>query len=79
MEILQRDLRLKKFSRRWVPHQLKSSQKADRANRSRALLHVLQQVQPLDFKGITTGNEFSIRNEYESGSMFARSADISAF
>jgi hypothetical protein len=34
MEILQHDLGLKKFSRRWVSHQPKSSQKADRVNRS---------------------------------------------
>jgi hypothetical protein len=31
MEILQRDLGLEKFSRRWVPHHLWSSQKADRS------------------------------------------------
>jgi hypothetical protein len=42
MEILRRDLALKKFSRRWVPHHLSSSQKADRVNRSRALWHLLQ-------------------------------------
>jgi hypothetical protein len=42
MEILQRDLGFKKFSRRWVRHQLSSSQKADHVNRSR--LHLLQQL-----------------------------------
>jgi hypothetical protein len=57
MEILQRDLGLKKFSRRWVPHQLGSSQKIDRVNRSRALLHLLQQLQSFDFKQMTTGDE----------------------
>jgi hypothetical protein len=56
-EILQRDLGLKKLSRRWVPHQLSSSRKVDHANRSRALLHLLQQLQSFDFEGITTGEE----------------------
>jgi hypothetical protein len=44
MEILQRDLGLKTFSCRWVPYQLSSSQKADRVDHSRALLHLLQQL-----------------------------------
>jgi hypothetical protein len=50
MEILQLDLGLQKFSRRWVPRQLSSSQKAGRVNRSRALSHLLQQLQPFDFE-----------------------------
>jgi hypothetical protein len=33
------------------------TQKTDRVNRSRALLHLLQQLQPFDFEGITTGEE----------------------
>jgi hypothetical protein len=40
MEILQRDLRLKTFSPRWMPHQLIT--KADHVNRSQTLLHLLQ-------------------------------------
>jgi hypothetical protein len=31
--------------------------KADGVNRSRALLHLLQQLQPFDFEGITKGDE----------------------
>jgi hypothetical protein len=50
--------------------------KADRANRSRALLHLLQQLQLFDFRGITTGGESWFRYEYESDSMFAPSADM---
>jgi hypothetical protein len=76
MEILQRDLRLKKFSRRWVPHQLSSSRKVDCANRSRALLHMLQELQPFHFEGITTGDKFWFRYECESDSMVAPSADV---
>jgi hypothetical protein len=76
MEILQRDLGLKKFSRRRVSHQLSSSQKANHVNCSRALLHLLQQLQPFDFKGIITGDKSWFRYEYESDSMFAPSADM---
>jgi hypothetical protein len=74
MEILLRDLGLKKFSGRWVSHRLSSSQKADRVNRSRVLLHLLQQLQPFDFEGITTGDESWFRYEYESDSMSPPSA-----
>jgi hypothetical protein len=42
MEILQHDFGLKKFSRLRVPYQLSSLQRADRVNRSRALLHLFQ-------------------------------------
>jgi hypothetical protein len=76
MEILQRDLGVKNFSRRWVPDQLNSSQKAARVNRSRALLHLLQQLQPFGFEGIIKGDESWLRCEYESGSMFAPSAGM---
>jgi hypothetical protein len=57
MEILRRNLGLKKFSRRWVPIQLNSSQKADCVNHARALFHLLQQLQLFDFEGITTRYE----------------------
>jgi hypothetical protein len=73
MEILQRDIWLEKLSRRWMPHQLSSSQKAGRVFRSRALLHLLRYF---DFKGITTGDESSFRHQYEADSMFAPSADM---
>jgi hypothetical protein len=59
-----------------VSHQLSSSQKANRVNHSRALLHLLQQLQPFDFEGITTGDESWFMDEYESDSMFASSADM---
>jgi hypothetical protein len=76
MEILQRDLEFKKVFRRWVPHQLNSSQKANCVNRSRTLLYLSQQLQPFDFEGITTGDESWFRYKYESDSMFAQSADM---
>jgi hypothetical protein len=76
MEILQSDLALKKLSRPWVLHKLSSSQKADCINRSRALLHRLQQLQPFEVEGMTTGAESWFRYEYESDSMFAPSADM---
>jgi hypothetical protein len=63
METLQCYFGLKKFSRRWVPHQLRSSQKADRVNRSQTLLHLLQQLQQFDFEGITSGDESWFRYE----------------
>jgi hypothetical protein len=48
MEILQRDSGLKKFSRQSVPRQLSLSQKADPANRSRALQSsILSYIPPI--------------------------------
>jgi hypothetical protein len=76
MEILQRGLWPKKFRRQRAQYQLSSSQKADRVNRSRTRLHLLQQLQPFDFEGITTGDESWFLYEYESDSMFAPSADM---
>jgi histone-lysine N-methyltransferase SETMAR len=76
MAILQRDIGLKKFSRRWAPHQFSSSQKTDHVNYSRALLHLLQQLRPFDFEGITTGGESGFRHECESDPMFASSAEM---
>jgi histone-lysine N-methyltransferase SETMAR len=75
-DILRRDLGLRKFTRRWVPHQLSPAQKADRVKCSRALLLRLQQLQQFDFEGITTGDESWFRYQYDSDSMFARSADM---
>jgi hypothetical protein len=74
MKILQLNLGLKKFSRRWMPHQLIA--KADRGNRSAALLHLLQPLQPFDFEGITTGDESWFWYKYDSDSMFPPSADM---
>jgi hypothetical protein len=49
---------------------------ADHVNRSRVLLHLLQQSHLFDFEGTTTGDVSWLRYEYESDSMFAPSTDM---
>jgi hypothetical protein len=73
-DIQHRDLRLR--SSPVDGCHISSSQKADRVNPSRTLLHMLQQLQPFDFEGMTTGDESWFRYEYESDSMFAPSAGM---
>jgi hypothetical protein len=56
-EISRRDLGLKKFARRWVPHQLNPSQKVQRVEAAKLPLQILQMLQPNAFDGIATGDE----------------------
>jgi hypothetical protein len=56
-EILQRELGMKKFSRRWVPHFLSPAQKVARVEASKTTLRVLQDAESNDSKGLATGDE----------------------
>lgn len=73
-DILQRELGMKKFSRRWVPHFLTPPQKAARIAAATEMLRILQAAETNDFEGITTGDESWFRYSYSSAKMFARSA-----
>jgi hypothetical protein len=42
-DIIQRELRLQKFSRRWVPHSIFDSQNADYINKANKIFAVLQE------------------------------------
>jgi histone-lysine N-methyltransferase SETMAR len=75
-EILQRDHGLKKIPPSIGATSAQLITKTNPVNSSRALLQLLQKLQPFDFKGITTGDESWFSYEYESVSMFAPSADM---
>jgi histone-lysine N-methyltransferase SETMAR len=76
-DILQRELGMKKYSRRWLRHLLTGSQKAARVDSSREMLKILRAAESNHFDGIVTGHESWFRYAYEFDSMFARSrADV---
>jgi histone-lysine N-methyltransferase SETMAR len=72
-EIIQRELRMRKFSRRWVPHSLTPAQKVPRVDTSIEMLRILQESEANDFDGVTTGDESWFQYIYPSSEMFARS------
>jgi hypothetical protein len=56
-EILTRDLGMRKFTRRWVPHDLSARDKAQRAVDAQMLLQALRNEQSQNFSYIMTGDE----------------------
>jgi transposase len=56
-EILYHELGLKKYSRRWVRHELSEGQERCRVDQSEMLLGMLQLYAEHNFEGITTGDE----------------------
>jgi hypothetical protein len=70
-DILQRELGMGKFSRRWVPHFLSPAQKVARVEASKTILRVLQDAESNDFEGIAMGDESWFRYRYPSSTMFA--------
>lgn len=72
-EILQRELGMRKYSRRWVPHSLSPDQKVARVEASIAMLRILQESERNDFDGVATGDESWFCYIYQSSEMFARS------
>jgi hypothetical protein len=71
-DILQRELGMRKFSRRWVPHFLGPAQKVARVEVFTTILRVLQDAESNHFKGIATDDESWFRYCYPSSTMFAR-------
>jgi hypothetical protein len=51
-DILQRELGMRKFSRRWVPHFLSPAQKVARVEASKTILRVLQDAESNDLKDL---------------------------
>jgi hypothetical protein len=74
-EILRRELGLKKFSRRWVPHFLSDGQKKLRVDASRKLLSLLGIDAEHNFKRIATGDESWFRYSSYSDLMFPGSRE----
>jgi hypothetical protein len=56
-DMLQRELGMRKFSRRWISHFLTLAQKLARVEAPKAILQVLQYPESNDFEGIATGDE----------------------
>jgi hypothetical protein len=71
-DILQRELGMRKFSRRWTPHFLSPAQKHARVEASETILRVLHDAESNDFEGIATGAESWLRYCDPSSTMFAR-------
>jgi hypothetical protein len=69
-DIIQRELGMRKFSRRWVPYFLSPAQKFARVEASKTILRVLQGAESNDFEGIATGDERWFRYCYPSSRMF---------
>jgi hypothetical protein len=74
-EILRRELGLKKYSRRSVPHSLSDDQKKLRVDASRKLLSLLGIDAKHHFKGIATDDESWFQCSSSSDSMFAGSRE----
>jgi hypothetical protein len=70
MDILQRELGMTKFPRRWMPHFLSPTQKVARIEASKTLLRVLQDAELNEFEVIATNDEPWFRYCYASSKMF---------
>jgi hypothetical protein len=73
-EILQRELGMRKFSRRLVHHSLSDTQNFARVEPAKEMLRILQKSETNDFDGITRGGESWFQPTTASSKMFARSA-----
>jgi hypothetical protein len=71
-DILQRELVMRKFSRRRVPRFLSPAQKVACFEASKTILRVLRDEESNDFEGIATGDESWFRQCYPSSTVFAR-------
>jgi hypothetical protein len=74
-DITQRELRLRRFSRRWLPRSLSESPKADRVAMASGLLTLLRGQARFSFPRIMRGDESLFFCLYQSDHMFAASRD----
>jgi hypothetical protein len=72
-EILQRELGMRKFSRRWVSHSLSSAHKVVQVEASKEMLRILQESETNPFDEIVTGAESWFQYLDSSLKMFAHS------
>jgi hypothetical protein len=71
--ILDRELGLRKFTRRWEPHILSAEQKLRRVTESQSLFAIRANFAEKNFQGIITGDESWFASLIESDEMFASS------
>jgi hypothetical protein len=74
-DIIERELGLRRFSRKWLPHSLSESQKADRVAMATNLLNLLREQAQFSFSQIVTGDESWFLYLYQSDHIFAASRD----
>jgi len=74
-EVLNRELGLRRFSRRWVPHLLTPQQKEMRVEKARTLLSLLEGKVETNFRGIATGDESWFQYSYQSDHMYCPTFD----
>jgi hypothetical protein len=70
--ILVNDLGMRKFVRRWIPHDLSDPNRRERVLKANLLLEELGADERNEFANTMTGNESWFCLSYESDSMFAR-------
>jgi hypothetical protein len=73
-EILQRELAMRKFSRRRVYHSLSGAQKITRVDAAKEMFMILQESEMNDFDSIARGDESWFQHTTASLKTFARSA-----
>jgi hypothetical protein len=69
--ILVRDLGMRKFVRRWMPHDLSEANQRERVLKANLLLEELRADEGNEFANAMTGDESWFCLSYESDSMFA--------
>jgi hypothetical protein len=74
-EILQKELAMRQFSRRWVPHSLSDPQNVARVEAAKEMLRILQESEMNDFDSVATGDESGFHSTTASSKMFVRLAE----
>jgi hypothetical protein len=78
-DLLARNLGLKLFIRRWVPHTPSVPQQVKRVEASIELLQILNDLEADSFDGIATGDQSRFQYLYESSAIFVKSpGDVTA-
>jgi hypothetical protein len=76
-EMIQRELGMRKFLRRWVPHSLSDAQKVAHVEAATEMLRILQESEITDFDSIATSDESWFQHTTASSKLFAHSvADV---
>jgi hypothetical protein len=70
-EILSRELGLRKYTRRWVPHLLDDAQKNHRTLAAIEMLALLRDREEVEFDGFVMGDESWFISHHEPRAMFA--------
>ena len=73
--VLKDDMGLRKYVRKWVPHELTVEQKEERVQRSIEILEILKKAAKKNFINIMTGDESWFYLKYESSFMYSSSPE----